>query len=104
VTIAHRKAVDVLRARARRPVPVAETPERPAPEPAAARDPDLRAAVAALPDKQRQAVAYHHLAGLPYADVAALLGGSAAAARRAAADGVAALRRTLSERPSEENP
>ena len=43
--------------------------------------------------KQRQAVAYHYLAGLPYADVAAILGGSADAARRAAADGIAALRR-----------
>ena len=46
-----------------------------------------------LPDKQRQAVALHHVAGLPYAEVAELLGGSAAAARRAAADGVATLRR-----------
>ena len=46
-----------------------------------------------LPDKQRQAVALHHVAGLPYAEVAELLGGSAAAARRAAADGIATLRR-----------
>ena len=43
------------------------------PEPA---DDDLRAAVAALPDKQRAAVVLHHLAGLPYADVAAELGGT----------------------------
>ena len=47
---------------------------------------------AALPAKQRQAVAYHYLAGLPYAEVAAIVGGSADAARRAAADGIAALR------------
>lgn len=98
VTIAHRKAVDVLRARARRPVPVAQTPE-PATIGQAMPDraEDLRAAIARLPDKQRQAVAYHHLAGLPYAEVAALLGGSPAAARRAAADGVAALRRVLAD-------
>ena len=38
-------------------------------------------------------VAYHHLAGLPYAEVAALVGGTPEAARRAAADGIAALRR-----------
>ena len=38
-------------------------------------------------------MAYHHVAGLPYAEVAALVGGTAAAARRAASDGVAALRR-----------
>jgi DNA-directed RNA polymerase specialized sigma24 family protein len=46
-----------------------------------------------LPTKQRHAVAYHYLAGLPHADVAAILGGSTAAARRAAADGIATLRR-----------
>jgi DNA-directed RNA polymerase specialized sigma24 family protein len=39
-------------------------------------------------------VAYHYLAGLPYAEIATLLDTSAAAARRAAADGIAALRRT----------
>lgn len=39
-------------------------------------------------------MAYHYLAGLPYAEIATLLGGSPAAARRAAADGIATLRRT----------
>ena len=58
------------------------------------RDDDLADALARLPDKQKHAVAYHYLAGLPYADVAAALGGSTDAARRAAADGIAALRRT----------
>ena len=53
------------------------------------------AALAGLPDKQRQAVAYHYLGGLPYAEVAALLGGTAEAARRAAADGIATLRRAV---------
>ena len=38
-------------------------------------------------------MAYHYLAGLPYSDVAAILGGSPEAARRAAADGIAKLRR-----------
>ncbi len=93
VTIAHRKAIDVTRATARRAVPVADAPERPVPpgEP----DLDLAAAVAALPPKQRQAVAYHYLTGLPYAEIAGLIGGTPAAARRAAADGIAALRRTV---------
>lgn len=92
VTIARRKAIDVHRARARHAVPVAEPPEVAAPvDP---HDPDLVAAVAALPRRQRTCVAYHYLAGLPYDDVAALLGGTPAAARRAAADGIAALRRT----------
>jgi hypothetical protein len=46
-----------------------------------------------LPTKQRQAVAYHHVGGMPYAEVAALVGGSTDAARRAAHDAIRALRR-----------
>jgi RNA polymerase sigma factor (sigma-70 family) len=97
VTIAHRKAIDVTRATARRAVPVADPPATGAdPDlPDIDLDTDLAAAVAALPPKQRQAVAYHYLTGLPYAEIAEILGGSADAARRAAADGVAALRRTI---------
>lgn len=94
VTIAHRKAIDVVRTAARRAVPTARVPDAPAPPRPDGPDPDLVAAVARLPDKQRLAVAYHYLAGLPHADVAAIVGGSTDAARRAAADGIAALRRT----------
>jgi RNA polymerase sigma factor (sigma-70 family) len=93
VTIAHRKAIDIRRASARRAVPTSEVPE-PEIQPTSETDPDLAQAFAKLPAKQKQAVAYHYLAGLPYADVAAIIGGSGDAARRAAADGVAALRRT----------
>jgi RNA polymerase sigma factor (sigma-70 family) len=93
VTIAHRKAIDVLRAEARRPRPVAEPPELTTSPTEHSDDGRLWADWRALPDKQRQAVALHHIAGLPYAEVAELLGGTAAAARRAAADGIAALRR-----------
>jgi RNA polymerase sigma factor (sigma-70 family) len=95
VTIAHRKAVDQLRGAARRAVPLADLPDAPSALGLPGRsDGELWAALAALPDKQRRSVAYHHLAGLPYAEVAALLGGTTEAARRAAADGIAALRRT----------
>ena len=52
------------------------------------------------PTKQRQAVAYHHVAGLPYAEVAALVGGSTDAARRAAHDGIRALRRRYLNSPT----
>lgn len=108
VTIAHRKAIDVTRGNARRPVPVAEPPER-AGGAGSGRpqdwDPDLWRALRELPPRQRQAVAYHYLAGLPYKEIAALTGGSTDAARRAAADGVKALRRTYpgagAERTSE---
>ena len=55
-------------------------------------DSGLWAALRALPTKQRQAVAYHHVGGLPYAEVARLIGGSTDAARRAAHDGIRALR------------
>ncbi|MEV6441409.1 MULTISPECIES: sigma-70 family RNA polymerase sigma factor [unclassified Amycolatopsis] len=90
VTIAHRKAVDVTRAQARRPVPVGDVPDRPGR--ADAWNGDLWDALARLPDKQRLAVAYHYLAGLPYREIAEITGGTADAARRAAADGVKALR------------
>lgn len=93
VTIAHRKAVDIARARTRRAIPTDEVPELPS-APIAERNDELADALARLPDKQKQSVAYHYLAGLPYSDVAAILGGSTEAARRAAADGIATLRRT----------
>lgn len=103
VTIAHRKAIDQWRGRSRSAIVMADPPE-----PATSRvgvpgawDSDLWAALKALPPKQRQSVAYHYLAGLPYADVATVLGGSAAAARRAAADGIAALRKTYLEEQHE---
>jgi DNA-directed RNA polymerase specialized sigma24 family protein len=46
-------------------------------------------------------VAYHYLAGLPYAQVAAITGGSTDAARRAAADGIKTLRATYLARTRE---
>lgn len=105
VTIAHRKAIDVTRAAARRPVPVAHAPDAvtatDADTPGHGPDGELTEAVARLPAKQRQAVAYHYLAGLPYADIAAIIGGSAEAARRAASDGIATLRRTYQDAATE---
>jgi RNA polymerase sigma factor (sigma-70 family) len=98
VTIAHRKAIDQIRAARRRPQPglVADVVSSRA-DPAE-RDGDLRAAWKALPPKQRRAVAYHHVAGLPYAEVAVLLQSSEAAARRSAADGIANLRKTYARK------
>jgi RNA polymerase sigma factor (sigma-70 family) len=94
VTIAHRKAIDLARAASRRAVPLDTLPD--AATVAAADGPDdaLVQALAALPLRQQRAVLYHHVAGLPYAEVATLLGGSVVAARRSAADGMATLRRT----------
>lgn len=93
VTIAHRKAIDAARAAARRPRPVREVPERPTDHGRPQDwDGDLWYALAELPARQRVAVAYHYLAGLPYAEIAAITGSSTDAARRAAADGIKALR------------
>lgn len=101
VTIARRKIIDSARARARRPVPTEDLPE---PTTVVSEEPEpATEALAALPDKQRGAVRYHHLAGLPYTEVAAILGGTPEAARRAAADGRQALRRRLTEPHEAEN-
>src|SRR3954449_8098885 len=60
VTIAHRRAIDAGRARSRRPSPTDEGVDVPTTsEPDS--HPELLAALAGLPDKQRFAVAYHHL-------------------------------------------
>ena len=76
------------------PAPVGDVPDGPnglgIP---GAEDGDLWQAVKALPDKQRQAVAYHYVAGLAYAEIAGILGGTTDAARRAAADGIKNLRK-----------
>jgi RNA polymerase sigma factor (sigma-70 family) len=96
VTIAHRKAIDQARAQARRAIPAGELPEQVSKDgiPGAV-DHDLWAAAGKLPLKQRACVAYHYLAGLPYSDIAGIVGGTPDAARRAAADGIAALRKAL---------
>lgn len=93
ITIAHRKAIDIQRKQARGPVPVEELPEPPSRESAGEPNSDLWEALASLPRKQREAVVYHYVAGLPYREIAAITGSNAVAARRAAADGIATLRR-----------
>jgi RNA polymerase sigma factor (sigma-70 family) len=103
VTIAHRKAIDVLRTRTRGPLPVADVDLFETAAPAVDCDPALWAALRALPFKQRGAVAYHYLAGLPYAEVGRLLDSSEAAARRSAADGLANLRRAYRTDADEED-
>lgn len=90
VTIAHRKAVDAVRRRR----PTAELRDDATATHDVDTELDVIAAVRALPPRQRDAVAYHHLAGLPWTEVAALLDSTPAACRRAGADGIAALRRS----------
>jgi RNA polymerase sigma factor (sigma-70 family) len=101
VTIAHRKAIDIIRVQKRIAIPVDVVPDRPSSlgNPGTT-DNEVWDYVKFLPDKQRQAVAYHYLAGLPYIDIAEILGGTTDAARRAAADGIKSLRKTFAGKDS----
>ena len=101
VTIAQRKATDILRKRMRAPVPVPcdGLPDTPSELGIPGRGDaysELWAALADLTEIQRQAVVWHHLIGLPYREVAEKIGNSPAAARRAGADGIANLRKAMS--------
>ena len=94
VTIAYRKALDQIRARSRAPQPTSALPEVASRDDSTpGLDSELRAALQALPPKQRGAVIYHYLADLPYSEVGVLLETNEAAARRSAADGIANLRK-----------
>ncbi len=94
LTIATRKAVDHGRKASRAAVPVAEVPERPAPERPDG-EPELWRAVHELPPKQRAAVVHRYVLDLPYAEVAVALGVSEEAARAAAMEGRRKLRAAL---------
>jgi RNA polymerase sigma factor (sigma-70 family) len=101
-TIAHRKAIDHVRSRARRATPVAEPAdltEAPLTEapvsgaPAVGDDGELWSAVAALPDKQRTAVALRFIADSAYAEIASAMDTSEPAARRNVHEGLKRLRK-----------
>ncbi|XBH20991.1 RNA polymerase sigma factor [Jonesiaceae bacterium BS-20] len=95
VTIAHRKALDIIR-RSDRTVPVSEVPDTSLVQDANEFDVLDAAAVwqivKLLPPRQRQVVAYRYLGGLSFQEIAEVVGGTAAAARRACSDGLANLR------------
>jgi DNA-directed RNA polymerase specialized sigma24 family protein len=97
-TIAHRKVIDQARSRARRALPVAETPDvgvlDPSPGGIGA-DPTLWAAVAELPTKQRSAVVQRFLLDRPYAEIALVIGSSEAAARQNVRAGLRRLRQIV---------
>ena len=97
MTIARNKAIDHHRAGARRPVPRDELPEVPSPHgiPGAGADRELWSAVAALPPKQRTAVALRFAGDLAYAEVAATMECSEEAARRSVHEGLKRLRTTV---------
>jgi len=98
LTIAHRKAMDHHRARARHATPVEELPEVAVldPEP---RDDDTWARVRALPPKQRAAVLLRYAGDLTHAEVGRALDCSEDAARRSAHEGLKKLRLELTTAP-----
>jgi RNA polymerase sigma factor (sigma-70 family) len=95
-TIAHRKAMDVHRARKRNPVPVAEVRDTAA-DPPPAPPGDHWERVRTLPDRQRAVLTLRYAADLTHAEIAAALDCSEEAARRAAADGLKTLRKEFTD-------
>jgi RNA polymerase sigma factor (sigma-70 family) len=96
--IAQRKAIDAHRARTRRPVPVAEPPERAAPGGFAVAETNgqpIWARVRELPEKQRMAVFLRSVGDLSYADVGHALDCSPDAARRNVHEGLKRLREEM---------
>ena len=94
-TIAHRKVVDLVRARDRRPLPVETVPERPIDVPELG-DGSVWAVVDELPTKQRTAVLLRHAADRPYSEIATVLECTEAAARQNVRAGLARLREEIS--------
>jgi RNA polymerase sigma factor (sigma-70 family) len=92
-TIAHRKAIDAHRARARRAVPVEEVPEQAdAGGVGLDGEPELWRAVRGLPTKQRAAVLHRYVNDLAYVDIGQVMGCSEDAARRSVHEGLKKLR------------
>jgi RNA polymerase sigma factor (sigma-70 family) len=88
--IAYCKAMDLHRARARQPVPIADPPE---PSVAASDGvSDVWRAVRALPPKQRAAVAHRFVCDLPYREIGRIIDSSEAAARRSVHEGLKRMR------------
>jgi RNA polymerase sigma factor (sigma-70 family) len=92
--IAHRKALDLFRARKRRPLPVEELPEQPV-EASPNGYSEVWAAARDLPSKQREALLYRFAADLPYSDLADALGCTEEAARQRVSEAVRNLRKVM---------
>jgi RNA polymerase sigma factor (sigma-70 family) len=99
LTIAHRKALDSLRARARRAQPVADVAaidsRRVAVAATGESDGELWRAVGALPARQRSAVVLRYVADLAHRDIASAIGCSEDAARRSLHEGLTKLRKVV---------
>jgi RNA polymerase sigma factor (sigma-70 family) len=92
--VAHSRAMDGRRRRAREPVAAESVPEGSSPPPDAPDD-LLWRSVRALPDKQREAVVLRFVSDLPYRDIGAVIGSTEAAARQNVRAGLQRLREVL---------
>jgi RNA polymerase sigma factor (sigma-70 family) len=95
LTIAHRKVIDQYRSRKRRATPVGEPPDVPDPRAERHEDSGVWRKVAALPPKQRTAVALRFVTDLSHREIAAATGTSEEAARRNVHEGIKRLRLEL---------
>jgi RNA polymerase sigma factor (sigma-70 family) len=97
LTIAHRKALDAHRGRARRavPVPAPEELDTRAPSVEPSGDEALWDAVGRLPARQRSAVVLRFIGDLPHREIAAAIGCSEDAARRSLHEGLTKLRKVV---------
>jgi RNA polymerase sigma factor (sigma-70 family) len=98
LAIAHNKAIDAHRGRARRPLPVAEPGElerTSATGPGLPRDEELWEAVYELPERQRSAVVLRFVGDLAHREIALALGCSEEAARRSLHEGLTKLRKAV---------
>lgn len=101
LTIAHRKAIDHVRARARRALPVGGSEELEgdvgAFEAGREHDSEIWARVATLPSKQRTALALRFVTDAAYAEIASVMDTSEEAARRNVHEGLKRLRKEYTQ-------
>lgn len=95
MTIAHRKAIDHHRSRARAPQPSDALPEMPVADPEPADGDGLWARVGSLPPKQRSALTLRFAGDLAYRQIGEALECSEDAARRNVHEGLRKLREEL---------
>jgi RNA polymerase sigma factor (sigma-70 family) len=91
LTIAHRKAIDLIRTRKREAVPVQDIPEQPVSLDALPDD-GLWEHVRRLPDKQRTAIGLRFVTDAAYSEISAAMGTTEEAARRNVHEGLKRLR------------
>jgi RNA polymerase sigma factor (sigma-70 family) len=96
-TIAHRKAIDLIRSRRRTATPRGEPIETPVTDHRESLDHDVWGSVRELPAKQRTALAMRFVADAAYAEIAAAMGTSEEAARRNVHEGLRRLRKEYAE-------